>query len=205
MRLPDPNKETLIRRKALEMVVADGLDGFSMQKLARNAKMSPSTLYVYFADRDDLLFQLFSAEMGELSRQILEGMSADMSFADGLRVQWKNRMRYGLASPLQSDFLEQIRHTPYHGIFLGRLSPELFVAMRNFVATAVERGELNRMPVELYWSLAFAPLYQLIKFHRHGFGIPKSACKPQHPQFVLTDEILEQALQCVLRGLKPVP
>lgn len=201
MRLPDPQKEQLIRLRALEMVVDQGLDGFSMQKLAKSVKVSPSTLYVYFADRDDLIFQLFQTEMGELSRQILDGLRPEMSFAEGLGVQWRNRIRYALGFPLQSDFLEQIRHSAHHEQFLAKLSPDFFQAMRGFVIAAVDRGELRRVPVEVYWALAFAPLYQLIKFQRHGFGKPH--CGRGEKAFVLSDEIVETTLEIVVRGLTP--
>lgn len=30
---------------------------------------------------------------------------------------------------------------------------------------------INRIPVEVYWSVALAPLYQLVKFPKHGKGM----------------------------------
>lgn len=203
MRLPDPEKEKLIRLRALEMVVEQGLDGFSMQKLAKSVKISPSTLYVYFAHRDDLIFQLFQSEMTELKRHTLDGLKPEMSFAEGLGIQWRNRIRYALSYPLQSDFLEQIRHSPYHALFVPRIDPVFFQRMRSFVINAVERGQLRSMPVELYWSLAFAPLYQLIHFHRNGFGMPKAGCGLPPEPFALTEEIVARALESVVRGLTP--
>lgn len=205
MRPSDPKKEQAIRRKAIEMVARQGLDGFSMQRLAKAAKMSPSTLYVYFEDRDDLLFQLFKSEMALLTDQLLEGFKPEMSFAEGLRVQWKNRIRYSLTYPRQSEFLEHIRYSPYHARFMAKMTPETFSFMRQFVMTAVQRGEVARIPVELYWSLAFAPLYQLIRFHRHGFGAPSKAGGPERPRFTLSDEMIETAIAIVVRGLKPDP
>jgi AcrR family transcriptional regulator len=51
MRARDENKEQNICRKAMEMIVQDGLDGLSMQKLAKAAGVSPATIYIYFKDR----------------------------------------------------------------------------------------------------------------------------------------------------------
>jgi AcrR family transcriptional regulator len=201
----DPRKEKLIRREAIKMVVRDGLDGFAMQRLAAAAKVSPSTLYVYFEHRDDLLFQLFVDEMTELTRQLMDGFASGMSFAQGLRIQWKNRIRYSLANPLQSDFLEVIRNSSYHPRFLARAPTGFSQAMRDFVKRACDRGELVRLPVEVYWAVAFAPLYQLIKFQRNGFGFPHKCAESLPVRFVLTDEIVELALGVVLRGLKPAP
>src|ERR1043165_8078268 len=36
----------------------EGLDGFSMQKLAKAAKVSPATLYIYYKDREDLIMRI---------------------------------------------------------------------------------------------------------------------------------------------------
>ncbi len=58
MRKRDTNKELAIRQKALEMIVKDGLDGFSMQNLAKAAGVSPATIYIYCKDRKDLIVQL---------------------------------------------------------------------------------------------------------------------------------------------------
>ena len=66
-----------------------------------------------------------------------------------------------------------------------------------------KRGELRRMPVELYWSLAFAPLYQLIQFQRNGFGGVKRGCSQSSEPFVLTDEVIDLALDVVAKGLAP--
>jgi TetR/AcrR family transcriptional repressor of multidrug resistance operon len=205
MRPPDPKKEHSIRRKAIEMVARQGLDGFSMQRLAKAAKMSPSTLYVYFEDRDDLLFQLFKSEMALLTDQLLEGFKPEMSFAEGLRVQWKNRIRYSLTYPQQSDFLEHIRYSPYHARFMAKMPAETFSFMRQFVMAAVQRGEVARVPVELYWSFAFAPLYQLVRFHRHGFGAPSKPGSPERPRFTLDDTMIDAAVAIVVRGLRPDP
>ena len=57
MRTRDENKEAAIRTKALEMIVKVGLDGLSMQKLAKSANVSPATIYIYFKDREDLILK----------------------------------------------------------------------------------------------------------------------------------------------------
>ena len=55
MRTRDENKEQSVRQKALELLVNQGFEGFSMQKLAKAAKVSPATLYIYYKDKEDLI------------------------------------------------------------------------------------------------------------------------------------------------------
>ncbi len=80
MRTRDVNKESLIQEKAIEMIVKEGLDGFSMQKLAKAANVSPATLYIYYKDRDDLITQLATKISNRLMETSLKGMHPKMSF-----------------------------------------------------------------------------------------------------------------------------
>jgi AcrR family transcriptional regulator len=46
VRTRDIVKERTIQEKAIIMIVRDGLDGFSIQKLAKAANVSPATIYI---------------------------------------------------------------------------------------------------------------------------------------------------------------
>jgi AcrR family transcriptional regulator len=198
VRTRDPAKERAIREQALDMIVTSGFDGLSMQKLATAAGVSPATIYIYFEDRDDLLMQLYEEATAKMSEVTLAGFDPEMHFDEGLKIQWINRARYCLENPRQMHFLEQMRYSPLHQRCMKAKNPFAEV-MRAFVANAIRRGELTRMPVEVYWSIAFAPLYQLVKFHMHGGGPgPRT-----EGRFVLDEKMLTQTLALVLKALRP--
>src|SRR6195952_2399768 len=114
MRVRDENKEALIRRKALSMIVKHGFDGFSMQKLARSAGVSPGTLYIYFEDKEDLVLKV-CVEVGQkMAKATMKGFDPAMSFREGLKVQWMNRARYCLKYPVEMHFMEQVRYSPLY-------------------------------------------------------------------------------------------
>jgi hypothetical protein len=52
------------------------------------------------------------------------------------------------------------------------------------------------LPFEVYWSVAYAPLYQLIKFHMQGNSYINSS-------FTLDDKLMDKTLKLVLKALKP--
>jgi hypothetical protein len=70
--------------------------------------------------------------------------------------------------------------------------------MRDFVHNAIKRKEVVKLPVEVYWSIAFAPLYQLVKLHMTGRGL-----KGGTEKFVLDEKTMNQTLELVLKALKP--
>ena len=197
MRARDPRKEKAIRDQALNMIVKEGFDGLSMHKLAKAAGVSPATIYIYFKDRDDLIIQLYAEEMKKMTEATLKDFDPAMSFDAGLKVQWINRAHYCIKHPSQSHFLEQIRFSPLHDKALKTTDGTFMEAMRRFVANAIKRKELIRVPVEVYWSIAFAPMYQLVKFHKQGKGMPGT------DRFALDEKLLTQTLDLVLKALKP--
>jgi AcrR family transcriptional regulator len=196
MRTRDINKENIIRQKAIEMIVKEGLDGFSMQKLAKAAAVSPATLYIYYKDRDDLITQLATDASHRLMETSLRGLHPKMSFADGMAIQWKNRLEFYMKYPVDVEFIEQIRYTPVYDSIKKVIRKNFGDVLGKFMHNAINRGEVTPLPFEVYWCIAFAPLYQLIKFHTQGET-------PATDSFKITDEIVDQTLQLVLKALKP--
>jgi AcrR family transcriptional regulator len=197
MRTRDPRKEKAIRDKALAMIVKEGFDGLSMQKLAKAAGVSPATIYIYYKDRDDLILRLYAEASKEMTAFTLADFDPEMTFSEGLKVQWINRARYCIKHPMEAHFMEQVRFSPLHDRALEFMDPRFMDAMRTFVKGAIKRDEIVRVPVEVYWSVAFAPLYQLVKFHKHGKGMPGTG------KFVLDEKTMMLTLDLVLKAMKP--
>lgn len=172
-----------------------------MQRLARAARVSPATLYIYYRDRDDLLFQLYQTATGLMVEETFAGFDPADSLEAGLRTQWRNRVRFLLNHPLEAQFLEHMRHSPYHDRFAPRMTSAFAEKMGPFVRNAIARKEMAPMPRELFWSLVFAPLYQLVRFHQGDFSLPRPA--PNSPKFKLTDEVIDIAVSRVVRSLRP--
>lgn len=198
MRTRDESKEIAIREKALQMAVKEGFDGLSMQKLAKAAGVSPATIYIYFKDRDDLILQLWLQEMEKMVNATLKGFDPSMHFDEGLKVQWMNRARFCMENPVSMHFLEQIKFSPHHDICMKKMDNTFLKAMGEFVHNAINRKEVVKLPIEVYWSVAFAPLYQLVKMHMSGRGLRGGPEK-----FVLDDKTINQTLKLVLKALKP--
>lgn len=196
MRVRDINKETVIRQQAIEMMVRDGLDGFSMQKLAKAASVSPATLYIYYEDKEDLIYKIASDIIVKMMGSSLEGLHPKMSFAEGMEIQWRNRMHFYLENQWEVEFIETLRYSNFYEKIREIIHQQFGDTLRNFSQNAIARGELAPLPFEVYWALAYAPLYQLIKFHKEGKN-------HKNQDFTITEEIVNQTLKLVLKALKP--
>lgn len=196
MRTRDEHKEQALRQKTIEMIVQGGLDGFGVNKLAKAVGVSPATIYIYFKDREDLIVQVCLEVSSKMLTASLKNFDPEMHFEEGLKVQWINRANFFMQYPLEVQFIEHVRYSHLYEKVTTLLTEQFRDIMSRFLRNAIERKELVPLPFEVYWSVAFAPLYQLIKFHTQGQSFVN-----QH--FTLTEEIKMKAFQLVLKALTP--
>lgn len=195
MRVRDEEKVQLVKQKALESLVKDGFEGFSMNKLAKACGISVATLYIYYKDKDDLIISIAHEEGEKMATAMIENFTPSLSFEEGMRIQWQNRYAYVVANPLAYQCFEQLRTSSYQVKFLENFMKRFKVTISEFMHNVVARGEMNPMPLEVFWSVAYAPLYSLLRFDREGQSL---GGKP----FKMTDEILWQTFDLVIKALK---
>lgn len=195
MRLKDDSKEILIRQKAVQLIATKSLDEFSMKDLATACGISVSTIYVYFKNKEDLFFQLILQLRIEQLRYSIRGLNDDMPFEEGLRLQWLNRFEYFLAHPLDIQAVERLKYSPQFQKTTLPLMEALKPNLGRFVENAVKRGELAKMPFELYWAIGFAPLYSLIEFHVAGGSYAND-------HFSIKTDLIEEAVKRIATALK---
>ncbi|MCA0365543.1 MAG: TetR/AcrR family transcriptional regulator [Bacteroidetes bacterium] len=196
MRIRDENKQAIVKEKAIKMLVNEGFDGFSMQKLAKAAGVSPATLYIYYKDKEDLIVQLGIEAGREMLDFTMKNFDPEMNFAAGMKIQWENRAAFNLKNDHKTAFYEMIKMSPFREKVSEKLKNDFREIMSRFIKKAVENGEIKPLPIEVYWSVAFAPLYNLLRFHADGQSI---GGRP----FEWKDEYMYQALELVLKALKP--
>lgn len=195
MRQRDENKILTITEKAIEMIADEGLENFGINKLARAAGVSPATIYIYYKDKEDLLSQI-SEEVGKrISDAALKGLEPDMSFEDGLWLQWQNRAKYAMTNKRFISCGDQLQHSNYRDTFTQAISSNMKKKAGPFFKNAVANGELAPMPIEIYWAVAFSPLYSMIRWHKDGYSLDGKS-------FTLTPKVMRETFELVIRAFK---
>lgn len=202
MRTRNVRKEQLVKQKAIELIGMHGLEGFTINKLAKACGISVGTPYVYYKDKDDLILKIVFEEGTLMEAAMNQDFDPEAMLEDGLRVQWRNRFAYMMKNPLLGQFFDQISRSTYHHQFLDMFTSgsdgflQTFKSnMERFISNAVKRGELDDMTIDVYWSIAFGPLYTLMRFHQQGrsiTGVP----------FKVTEELIWSAFDRVIKALK---
>ena len=194
MRTRNIIKEQTVRDEAIKMLVAVGFDGFSMNKLAKNCGISVATLYIYYKDKDDMVRKIGSEIGRRFFEATLKDFDPEMDFEVGLYQQWKNRAKHAMENPLETACFDVIQHSGHGEFVLKESIKEFKVVMHRFFTNAVKRKEIDAMPLEVFWSVAYGPLYTLLRFHTEGKSLG-------HIPFRLTPKIMDQTFQIVIRAL----
>lgn len=196
MRTRDTNKEEIVRQKAIEMLVKHGIEGFGMNRLAKESGVSVATLYIYYTDKEDLIKKI-GIEIGQnFFNEMVKDFSATMPFKEGLRKQWENRARFTTKHPQHVSCWELLSHSSYRDYILEKSLFDFKSIMGDFLKNAIEKKELNPMPKEVFWSIAYGPLYTLLRFHNEGKSMAGTP-------FELSQEATDKAFELVIKALTP--
>ncbi|OYX81767.1 MAG: TetR family transcriptional regulator [Flavobacteriales bacterium 32-34-25] len=196
MRTRDSNKEEIVKQKAIALLVEKGIEGFSMNRLAKESNISVATLYIYYSDKDDLIKKI-GIEIGKnFFDEMANDFSPTMSFKEGLYKQWENRIRFTQSKPLEVSCWELLTHSSYGEYILEESLLDFKIIMGSFFRNAVEKKELIPISKEIFWSMAYGPLYALLRFERDGKNFGGGP-------FKLNKKTIDETFQLVLKALTP--
>ncbi len=196
MRPKNIEKEEAIRATALRIIAEEGLENLSMQKLAKEANISPRTIYLKYENKDDLLVKLFIEEvLGSYEAAVIQDFDEDMPFSEGVQKIWQNTfqyfienraafvlMQYGKSSPLLNQSFQEKNIT----------QGQFFAPVHRFLNRHTSKGTLIKVPLEVQRALLFAPVLELIhEYFEHM----------NRPQQIITKELIAQSCQAVMKGL----
>jgi AcrR family transcriptional regulator len=98
----------LILDAAMEMFVKEGFEKTSIRNIADKIEYSPATIYLYFKDKDELLWGLQTEAFGQLAEVFEAGITATEP-VDQLRQLARIYVEFGMDNPDLYDLMFIIR------------------------------------------------------------------------------------------------
>jgi TetR/AcrR family transcriptional repressor of multidrug resistance operon len=167
MRNKDEQKHDAICRAAIALIQRDGFEATSISKIAREAGLSPATIYVYFENKEDLLSKIYLKVKREMSAAMTEGLGEDQPVEEGFRTAWFNFYKYSMENAVDFAFGEQFANSP----LVNKLSREEDESYYGPLIEMFERGKregiFKDIPLAVFSAFAFFPVIGLIR-NRQG-------------------------------------
>lgn len=167
MRPKDQTKYNAIIEASLKLVKELGFTDISISKIAKQANISPATIYIHFKNREDLFTKLYIKIRTETSSGILKELNEKKGTEQLFRSIWNNSFSFHLNHPDYVIYREKFEQTPMmehidHGQF------ELFKYVRNLFQRGIKERIIKDLPFPLLTSFAFMPIITLLHFHFEG-------------------------------------
>ncbi len=158
------NKEEFRREildAARELFINEGYEKFSMRRLAEKIGYSATTIYLYFRDRDDLLFAICEEFFEHLSAQLKQIRSVSQDPVETLRQALLYLMQFGLKNPNQYKVIfftkSNIYGTQEEFVEKESMARNTYFAFREMVQNCITSGRMRDIDVDVIaQSLALA-------------------------------------------------
>ena len=191
-------EKELLRQQILsaarELFVDEGYENVSMRKIANKIEYSPTTIYLHFKDKADLLDSVCQETLLNLLNT-LEELKRDMSDPiETLRKSGQVYVEFGLKYPQDYKLTFVIRPQFQKGLGLqeGSVGEKVFNYLCTMVSECIRQKIFRQMDVEttgqVLWSAVHGVTLLLIDF----------------PDFPWTekDELINTVINITIKGLK---
>ena len=78
MRIRDCSKQQRIKEAMVRLILREGIDGTSVSKIAKEAGVSPATIYVYYNSKEEMLAEVFREYSTAPYRYLMQRVTEDM-------------------------------------------------------------------------------------------------------------------------------
>ncbi len=114
MKLKDATKKKAIIEKTIDIVYEKGFAGIKMANLARLVGVSPSTLYVYYKNKEDLIVSIATELFTSISKESHNEIQEDLPFKIKLKTLWLYWLNFSINKSKEMSFLQQLKQSPFY-------------------------------------------------------------------------------------------
>jgi AcrR family transcriptional regulator len=196
----DREREALRREilaAARELFISEGYERVSMRRIAERIEYSPTTIYLYFRDKSEILDEICEQTFARLARslELIEAKGLDP--LDGLRegcqayVQFglRNRHQYRLTFMVSSESVERGEESRYE----GSMGERAFGFLERSVARCVEAGYFREGEVALASQVVWVSI--------HGLTSLLIALGEDDFPWVGKKQLIGETIETLIRGL----
>ena len=163
----DQEKQELrqtILTTAAELFLEQGYNHFSLRKVAERIGYSPTTIYLYFHDKDDLLFTVVDEGFKRFGQQLAAAAASTADPWERIIALGRAYVAFGLQNPeyYQLMFMQRadfLTHQP-EGADQPRLAT--FLVLQQAVQQAIDAGVLRPGDAENYSDVLWAQVHGMV-------------------------------------------
>lgn len=161
MRSRDTIKQAALFEATVKLVNEIGFASSSVSKIAKEAQISPATLYIYHKNKEDLLVSTYVRIKRDMGRTILEDFDDKLPVRDIFRIVWFNIFEYVSVHPAYFQYAEQFSNSPYSSLVDKQEIEQYFAPLIQVVTRGTELKIIKDVELDILTAFLFHPIMAL--------------------------------------------
>lgn len=165
MRTRDYDKQQRIKEAMVHLILREGINGASVSKIAREAGVSPATIYIYYENKEALLSDAFREYSHQSYQYVDRRLRPGMGAAELIEAIVRGCYAYTVEHAEIFSFVEQCAHCPTLAEYVSQQEccDDVFKLIHRYQA----EGRLRRCSDMNLAALLFAPV-RFLAMNRKG-------------------------------------
>jgi len=167
MRIRDQKKHNTIVKSAIRLINRLGFSGISIAKIARAAKVSPATIYIYFKNKEDFFTKIYIDIIEKMHDAALQGVDESKTIEQQFKMIWINFFTY---SNTNQDFVNYREHFE-QTLMMKKIRAEDF-KLNKYITKLFQKGIeekiIKNLPLPFLVAFSLIPIITLLKFNFEG-------------------------------------
>ncbi|MDA8084168.1 MAG: TetR/AcrR family transcriptional regulator [Nitrospiraceae bacterium] len=180
---------------ARELFINEGYEKFSMRRLAEKIDYSATTIYLYFRNKDDLLFAICEEFFGHFSDKLNHIRALSQDPVETLRHALLYLMNFGLENPNQYKlifFTKSVYGTREEWVEQESMARNTYFVFREIVQDCINAGKFQDIDVDV--------IVDTLSIASHGVMAKNIHCANFSKE--RSDIVAHTLVDVILRGLQ---
>jgi AcrR family transcriptional regulator len=161
MRRKDELKQDAIIEATIKLVNEIGFVASSVSKIAKEANVSPATIYIYYKNKEDLLVSTYINIKQNMGNAILNNFKPDEPIRDILKKAWFNMFDYISHHAAYFQFTEQFSNSPFSGLVKKEEVEKFFEPIINVLLRGIGQKIIKDVQQDILTTFIFYPILTL--------------------------------------------
>ncbi len=165
MRIRDDKKQEALIQATICVVNNIGLASSSVAKIAKEAGVSPATLYIYYKNREDLLLSTYTEIKMNMGATMIKGYDESLPIRDSLHLFWSNTFSYATENISEFRYAEQFGNSPYSQSVDREKIEKVFEPIGRIIQNGIDQKIIKNVDRDYIAAFMFYPIFALANPH----------------------------------------
>lgn len=160
-----PQNEVALRilKAADELMAREGMHNISTHKIAKEAKVSVGTIYLYFKDKETLLNQLVVFLFNTYQKYMNQVYNPDLPLFEQYKILWRSSLQFMRQNPNVVTNCHQYESLPSYRMLMRECIDADDLVWNRFIRAGQAQGIIINLEHHLLYALTMGVTWEIMR------------------------------------------